>query len=242
MASPGARIPYICRRGCIHTGEPDEPAWRQESRQDAQLRVTRFHILQAQSPPTFLYPVIAGVVLAILLWPQAPRVPLLAWLVLVIALTLVRFAMLARVRRHLDPAQADEWLNLFAVSAALSGLLWCAAPMLLVPREPGRMVEATLNAGLVMMVVCGLVAGATVAYAATLRVLFSFTVPALVPPGIYFISLGDRFSGALGGFVLLYLLFITVAGVRMHLLLRRYFEMEYRLDRLHRDLAGDADA
>lgn len=220
--------------------EPDEPAWTQESRLDAQLRGTRFHILHAQSLPTFLYPVISGAVLAGMLWPLAPHVALLTWLAFVVVLLLVRCAMLARVRRRPDPACADEWLNLFAVSAALSGLLWGTAPMLLVPRQPDRLLEGTLYAGLVMMVVCGLVAGATVAYAATLRVLFSFTVPALVPPGFYFISLGDRFSGALGGFVLLYLLFISVAGVRMHLLLRRYFELEYELHRLRQDLAGDA--
>lgn len=222
--------------------EPDEPAWTQESRQDAQLRATRFHILQSQSLPTFLYPVISAAVLAVMVWSLAPRGALLAWLALVLALTAVRFAMLARVRGRPATAPAGEWLNLFAVSAGLSGLLWGAAPMLLVSRQPDRLVEDTLHGGLVMMVVCGLVAGATVAYAATLRVLFAFTVPALVPPGFYFISLGDRFSGGLGGFVLLYLVFISVAGLRMHWQLRHYFELEYQLDRLRRDLAGDGAA
>lgn len=222
--------------------EPEEPAWTQEFRLDAQLRGTRFHILQAQSLPAFLYPVISAAMLAAMLWPLAPRVALLSWLVFVVALLLVRCAMLARVRSRLDPARASEWLNLFAVSAALSGFLWGAAPMLLVPRRPDRLLEDTLYAGLVMMVVCGLVAGATVVYAATLRVLFSFTVPALVPPGFYFISLGDRFSSALGGFLLLFLVFISVAGVRMHLLLRRYFELEHELHRLRCDLAGDSGA
>ncbi|MBI1732187.1 MAG: hypothetical protein HYR49_05385, partial [Gammaproteobacteria bacterium] len=129
-------------------------------------------------------------------------------------------------------------LNTFALSALLSGMLWGVAPMIMIPHEPDRVVEYTLYRGLVMMVVCGLVAGATLAYAASLRTLFCYIVPALLPPGLYLVFLGDRYNGVLGGFVLLFLAYISTVAVRMHLQLRRYLEMEYQLNRLRADIDG----
>ena len=79
-------------------------------------------------------------------------------------------------------------------------------------------------------------AGATVAYAASLRVLFCFIVPALLLPGVYLISLGDRYNSVMGGFVLLFLIHVSTAAVRMHVQLCRFFEMDYELRRLREDL------
>jgi hypothetical protein len=219
--------------------EPDTPAWTRDALQDALLVATRFQILHSQSPLTFLFPVPLALVVALLLRPVSAGTALTAWVVLIGVLAAVRCTLLARARPGADPAGAVIWLNRFAAGACVSGLLWGAAPILLVPRQPERVLEATLFSGLLMLVVCGLVAGAAVAYAASLRVLFSFTVPALLPPGCWLISLGDRFNGALGGFVLLYLLFISTVALRMHLQLRRFFEVEYELNRLRLDLGGN---
>ena len=222
--------------------ESTQHEWRQDAIDAARLDATRSHLLYSQSYLTFLFPVIAAVFLCALLWDLSAHAVLFTWLALVIALTLGRFRMLRAIQRDRDRSgdPHGRWLNVFALSALCSGLLWGAAPMCIVPRAPDRLVEFTLYNGLVMLVVCGLVAGATVAYAVSLRVLFCFTVPALLPPGLFLISLGDRFNGALGGLVLLYFLFISGAAVRMHQQLRHFFELEYQLHRLRMDLDGAA--
>lgn len=220
--------------------DPPGPAWTLDALHEAQVVATRFHILQSQSLLTFLYPVLSGAALAVLLWPLAPRGVLVIWLGLLLTLTLARCAMLVRARIHPDPAHAGEWLTLFAVGACLSGLLWGAAPMLLVPPMPDRAVEFTLCNGFVTLLICGLAAGATVSYACSMRVLLCYIIPALVLPGCYLISLGDRLNGTLGGFVLLYFVFIGVAGLRMNMQLRRFLDMEYRLHLLQEDLRGAA--
>ena len=110
--------------------------------------------------------------------------------------------------------------------------------MIIVPRAPDRLVEFTLWNGLVILVVCGLVSGATVAYAASLRVLFCYIVPALLLPAVYLISLGDRYNSVMGGFVLLFLVHASTTAVHMHVQLRRFFELEYQLERLRADLKG----
>ena len=223
--------------------EMQNPAWMQDALEAVHLDGTRSHILYSQSRLTFVYPVVSAATLSGLLWNVSAHAILFTWLALVIALTLGRFRMLRAMQRDhgRDGGPPGRWLNIFALSALLSGLLWGAAPMCIVPHTPDRLVEFTLYNGLVMLVVCGLVAGATVAYAVSLRVLFCFTAPALLPPGLFLISLGDRFNGALGGLVLLYFLFISGAAVRMHQQLRRFFELEYQLHRLRMDLDGAAE-
>lgn len=217
--------------------ETQYPAWTQDSMEDARLDGTRSHILYSQSRLTFLYPVVSASALCGLLWDVSAHAVLLTWLTLVAGLTLLRYRVLWLYQCNPGVfGPPGQWLNVFALSAFLSGLLWGAAPVLIVPHQADRLVEFTLYNGLVMLVVCGLVAGATVAYAVSLRVLFCFTVPALLPPGLFLIALGDRYNGALGGLVLLYFVFISVAALRMHLQLQRFFELEYQLERLRQDL------
>jgi hypothetical protein len=222
--------------------EDQHPAWMQDALEAAQLNATRSHILYSQSRLTFIYPVVSAAALCALLWEVSSHAVLLMWLALVTALTLGRFRMLRAMQRDrgvLGDLQG-RWLNAFALSALVSGLLWGAAPMCLVPRALDQPVEFTLWNGLVILVVCGLVAGATVAYAASLRVLFCYIVPALLLPGVYLISIGDRYNSVMGLFVLLFLLHVCTAAVHMHVQLRRYFEWEYELNRLRRDLDGGA--
>ncbi len=219
--------------------ETQQPEWNQDALDAARLDGTRSHILYSQSRLTFIYPVISALALCALLWEISAPVTLLIWLSLVVTLTLARFWMLREFQRDQGTfGPLGNWLNVFALSALLSGLMWGAAPMIIVPHALDRLVEFTLLNGLVILVVCGLAAGATVAYAASLRVLFSYLVPALLLPAVYLISLGDRYNSVMGGFVLLFLVHASTTAVRMHVQLRGYFELEYQLRRLRADLTA----
>jgi len=211
--------------------------WMEDSIEEARRDGARLRILYSQSPLAFSFPVLAGLVLVPMLWDRSSRVLLLGWLATVIVYSGLRLFFLLRCR-HSEPeiTRCGQRLNSFAVSALVSGIIWGAAPILLVPYQAGKLVEFTLHNGLVILVVCGLTAGAAVAYAASLRVLFLYVVPALVPPAFYLISLGDRYNTTLGGLVLLYFIFISAAAIRMNCQLQRYFETEFKLERLQKDL------
>lgn len=214
-------------------------AWGQDALEEARLDRTRAHLLYSQSLVTFTFPVFAAIALGAVLWDLAPRHVLLGWVGTVILYSLARYGLLWRYRWAAAGAEMDQdWLNLFAMSALISGVLWGAAPILLVPYQAAGLVEFTLHNGLILLVVCGLAGGAAVAYAASLRVVFFYIVPALVSPAFYLISLGDRYNSALGGFVLLYFVFVTTAAIRMHHQLRRHFEMEFVLEQLQKDMDG----
>ena len=202
------------------------------------LDQARTRLLYSQSVLTFLYPVLAAIAVSALLWDVSSRQRLLGWAIITAAYSLSRFALLGWFRRRAGSGDINAaWLNLLAASVFVSGMLWGLAPIILVPNDPARPVEFTLYNGLVFLVICGLVAGAVVVYSWSMRVVCMYVLPALVPGALYLITLGDRYNSALGGFVLLYLVFILVAATRMHVQLRRYLEVQDTVDTLRRELA-----
>jgi hypothetical protein len=191
----------------------------------------RVRILRDQAPITFFFPVAAALALCLLLWDETPRLRLVAWTLLVLAHACLRFSSLRRPEPVAVNAAAVG-IGGFAAGAFSSGLIWGIAPLLLISYDPSRVIEFTLFNGLVVLVICGLTAGAAFAYAASLRVLFCFAVPALIPSALHFISMGDRYNSALGGFMLLYFLFIAVSAMHMNFQLQGFARAEQERDRL----------
>jgi hypothetical protein len=196
---------------------------------------TRLQLLFSQSPVTFAFPLLAAAALVILLRDSASGLVLSGWAGIVGVHAAVRYRMLYCFHRA-GADDAPAWINRLAGGAFVSGTLWGAAPILLIPYDPVRLIEFTMYNSLTLIVICGLAAGAVVAYACSLRVLFCFTAPALLPPALYLISLGDYYNSALGGFVLLYFIFIAIAGVRMHGQLHRHIHVEQEMNDLRRQL------
>ena len=196
------------------------------------LGYARVRILSDQAVVTYVFPVVAALALCLLLWDEAPRVRLVTWTIFVLAHGLVRYACLRRQRRESGAGPMQGRISAFAVGAFTSGVIWGVAPLLLIPYDPSRVVEFTLFNGLTLLVICGLTTGAALAYAASLRVLFCFAVPALLPSALYLISLGDRHNSALGGFILLYFLFVSISALRMNYQLQQFALAEQERDSL----------
>jgi hypothetical protein len=189
-------------------------------------------VLYSHANITFSFPLIAAGCLAGVLWDVAARWTLLVWLGLVIFHTVARYALLWKyLDAEIVPANASLWLNRFLTSVLISGALWGIAGIVLVPYD--NSIEYTLYNGLTVLIICGLVSGALISYAVNIWVLIAYSFPALVPPAIHLISLGDRYNSAFGGFILLYYFFIGVAAARMNKLFSRYLEMDCR----HKELA-----
>jgi len=124
------------------------------------------------------------------------------------------------------------WLNLFISNVFVSGLLWGSAAIILIPYGTGQLVEFTLYNSFVMLTVCGLVAGAVVSYSISYRVILAYATPALLPPALYMISLGDKYNSGLGGFVILFYIFIFISSFRLNKQFRHYVDIEYQRQKL----------
>ena len=190
-------------------------------------------ILYSQSVITFLFPLLAAPAICYILWDISQRRTLIIWTATVIIYSLLRFLIIWQYRRNRPgPDDAGSWHDLFTGSVFISGIIWGTAPIILVPHEAARIIEFTLYNGLTLLIICGLVAGAVVAYSISKWVLFFYSFPALLPPAFYLISLGDKYNSTLGGFVVLYFIFITASSFRLNRQLMSSMENEHKMQEL----------
>ncbi|MFT5131565.1 MAG: hypothetical protein ACI9SC_000023 [Gammaproteobacteria bacterium] len=201
--------------------------------QQKQLIRSQVEILYSQSAVTFLFPVFVSIILAFVLWKIANRPVLLGWVTSVCIYAVARFVLLWKyTNTEITPDNASKWHDAFIATACLSGIMWGLAAIILIPHDGKNIVEFTLYTGITLLSVSGLVAGATISYAVSLKVLFFYILPALLPPALYLISLGDIYSSTLGGFILLYCFFISSAGYRMNGQLLGYIQKQSELEKL----------
>ncbi len=201
--------------------------------QHKQIIRAQVEILYSQSVTTFLFPVLASFILAFALWGIANRPVLTLWVGTICVYSLIRYLLLWKyMRSDLTLENASKWLDIFIAMACLSGIMWGLAAIILIPYEGKNIIEFTLYTGITLLAVSGLVAGATISYSVSLTVLFFYILPALLPPALYLISLGDIYNSTLGGFILLYCFFIFSAGFRMNRQLLGYIHKQNELEKL----------
>jgi len=201
--------------------------------QDYLALKNQVNILYSQSIVTFIFPVLAAICLAIVIWDIATRNILYSWVGVVVAYSLLRYFLLWQYRQvGITPDNAYMWLKRYTIAAFFSGIIWGVAGIILIPYGGSADLVFTIYNGLVLLIICGLVAGAVISYSVNIWVLFSYSFPALVPPAFYLISLGDKFNSAFGGFILLYFFFISVAAYRMNKQINYYMDMEYQQEKL----------
>lgn len=201
--------------------------------QHKQIIRAQVEILYSQSVATFLFPVFVSIILAFALWKVANQTVLIAWVAAICLYSGARYGLLwkyAHAEITLD--NASKWLDIFIAAACLSGIMWGLAAIILIPHDGKNIVEFTLYTGITLLAVSGLVAGATISYCVSMKVLLFYVLPALLPPSLYLITLGDIHNSTLGGFILLYCFFISSAGYRMNRQLLSYIHKQNELEKL----------
>jgi hypothetical protein len=210
-----------------------------EEKQLDYLYIQQIRILLGQSWLTFLFPMIAASALCYILWPVARQNHLAVWTAVVILYSLIRCVITRRLgRRQISAEAAPRLLQHFTLIVFISGALWGVAAIVLIPYKPQSLMDFTLYNSLVLLIICGLVAGAVVSHSVSRQVFIFYALPALVPPALHLITLGDKYNSALGGFVLLYLLFITASSFLLNNQYRHFINLQYRLYRLEQEQAG----
>ncbi|MEX2524672.1 MAG: hypothetical protein WD750_06920 [Gammaproteobacteria bacterium] len=200
------------------------------------LLINQYRILYNQSIITFLFPVLTSIALCFILWPVSGHFYLLLWTSIVIVFSVIRYALIWKLnQRRVTVENAAKWLDFFTFNVFVSGAIWGTAPIILIPYRPDALLNFTLYNSLTMIIICGLVAGAVISYSVSKWVLFFYAFPALFPPAVYLISLGDKYNSALGGFVLLYLLFITISSFLLYNQYYQYMSIQYRYHKLENE-------
>lgn len=158
-------------------------------------------------------PVLASVACALLLivslWSVMPHAWLLAWLVAIVAVSLLRLGLAYRYRRQSDGMQARRrWLIGFSLGALTAGMAWGAAGFLLFPVDQHERQAA------LAIILAGVSAGAVTTLSSVWGVAALFLVPTMTPLMLRFVQAGTPVALLLALLMALFLCLTLVASYR----------------------------
>ena len=192
--------------------------------------------LYENAPIGFAATVINASILAGILRDWVEPSVLALWWTSLMGLTAVRFAhgewfrRLAS-KRYFDPGR---WAGYFVSGIFAAGLLWGAAGIWLLP-------TSVPHQTFVAFVLGGMVAGASATFSVRMDAFLAYTVPALAPLAIRFLSMGDELHLAMGGMVILFGLLLTATAHQVHALMSRTFTLSGELADAHSTLRAASD-
>jgi diguanylate cyclase (GGDEF)-like protein/PAS domain S-box-containing protein len=191
------------------------------------LRAKQVDILFDQLHVAIKATLAAALMLVVVLWSVTPAATLLTWFAIYILQIGFRLAQLHRYRyRNESRARVEHWLVWFILGVGVSGMIWGASILLLVPEG------SALYLGFVVLWVCGLSAGSIASLSVVKGAFFAFALPALLPAAAYLVMAGDKQEVTVGAALLLFLGFISLNSIRMHKTLVQSFRLQFSNEQL----------
>ena len=144
----------------------------------------------------------------------ADGVMLLAWLGMILALSLARLILLRRFQEAREKRFSTAyWLRRHILMTFASGLVWGLLSLLHDPAWP------LAHQVVLFVVIAGIGAGSIMAYSAVMEVFVVFLIPLLLPLEIGLFVRGELNSSFLGGFVFMFAFGLLLLARRFHLTL-----------------------
>jgi signal transduction histidine kinase len=145
-------------------------------------------------------------IVVVVLWGHAAPERLLAWAGVLWLVAAGRLALGAAFHRSTPPPdEADRWALWFTVGAAVNGVIWGAAPLLVGAGLP------LAHLIFLAFVLGGMASGAALSNASRQEAFLAFAVPALLPILLLLLSGGDRLRVGMG--VLLAIFGLAVSAI-----------------------------
>jgi PAS domain S-box-containing protein len=204
-------------------GIPSPPVSQWEAPDyEARLYAAQVDQLYEQAPEALYGALFAVLVVSAALWQSVPHTPLLAWCGLILLLNLVRHRL--RTTYLSTPVQIrspEASARKYAVYAALSGLVWGAGALWLIPLlDP-------LRQALFLIIVGGLCGGTVLIYSPVRSAYIPFVALGGLPLALAFILQGASTYTLLAGIILAYSATLIVTGERMHAVTRRNLSLQF---------------
>jgi len=201
----GQPAPLPSSRSCHgQAGSPCVP--RREA-----IRAEQIRLLYANAPAGFVATGLNAGLLALIQWPVIPPPVILTWLTYMLALTVLRAALVWRFQRVAPaPHAMDPWGLLFGLGTGLAGLGWGSAGVVLFP-------DASMTHQVFLtFVLGGMIAGAVGLLSAQMHVFLSFVCLTAVPVILHWLAQGDRLTITMGGMATLYTLVSIYTAYKLH--------------------------
>ncbi len=174
------------------------------------IRQAQVHAVFRHLPLIFLSDIVVGTYLAIALFMSTGSPRVFIWCAMLVSVTLTRGVLVYRHHRHpkLMSTLESRWRFLL-YGGAISGVIWGSAWFTL-PANP-----SFIQMGMVVLWICGVVAGAA-ASLSILKTLFAFfSVPPVLITTVSLVASGSDISLTLAGAFLCYIAFIVPLGLHI---------------------------
>jgi len=157
-------------------------------------------MLFQQSPFLFMGLVTVIAVVSYFFWDRVDHALLLPWLLLSILLTIARVILITSFNRKYPAVATVKWGYTFAMSSAISGMLWGSASLLFLNVSDS---EAVL---LLSVSLTGMLAGSLVPLSVFNQAFYAFSIFSLSPFIYKLISSGQELMVLIGYMVMVYLI------------------------------------
>ncbi len=176
-----------------------------------------------------------GALLGTLFWNIADRRIIVAWAVAYLLMILYRYRLGQRFQ-HAKPEEASQkWLNGFLSAVLVSGMLWGAYAVYLAS------MANEMQLAVVVLTVGALLSGAAIAYSVIISAFVAFSLPAMLPVGIFLLARGQSDSSFLGVLVIIWMLFMYRSAKRFRDFAVRSLDYQFENIGLVRSLAEQRD-
>lgn len=164
-----------------------------------QVRKEQCRILYNQSPILLIVTIFLMFLVLWYFWDRADQTLLVIWALFVATLTGSRAWLVLNFKRQSEINSPLLWLNIFALSAFISGMLW-GTPLLYV-------LTPTFDSEVLMIsfILTGMAAGSLVPLSTYLPCYCAFSIPTLLPFSLYFLILQQTDFLIVGSLVLIFL-------------------------------------
>ena len=168
-------------------------------RVDALVRAERVRALFDRNAVAQATVFLNSAIVVVALWGHAAPGWLLAWAGALWLVAASRLALGAAFRRSTpSPGEAARWARWFTAGAAVNGVVWGAAPLLVGDGAP------LAHLIFLAFVLGGMAAGAALSNASRQSAFLAFTIPALLPILLLLLSGGDRLRIGMGVLVAIF--------------------------------------
>ncbi len=179
------------------------------SGRDDLIRAEQVRLLYANLPAGLLAGLLSALVLVSVQWDVIRHAVLGTWFGTLVLVSLGRYLLARRYRRTVAAAAAGRWETRFAFATLLSGFVWGAVALYLMPDQVPHEVFA-------IVVLAGMTAGAVVSYSPVPRVALYFVAPALLPLTAYLFHAGGRLHIDMGMLSFVFMVMMLGLVHRLH--------------------------
>lgn len=210
------------------------PAESTQANQDTrkqQVYAEQVRLLYGNANAGIWVTIVAASALGFLQWKVISHRIVIAWLIYMLAISAVRFALARRYRRAATTdTNPRQWANVFILNTALSALGWGTAGILLYPES------YLANQVILAFVLGGMMLGAGSILAARPEAFLVFIIPTGLPVSVRLLLQGDEPHFAMGALAAIFTVVTSIITRRVFLTIRSSLNLQFENEELVADL------